>query len=652
MNKIYIGAAYYPELWNGSEVDKDIERCKNLGINVLRIGEFAWGRMEPCEGEFDFEWLKVIVDKLYANGIYTVMCTPTCTPPRRMLDKYEKIRAVNTEGRRVRVSSRCHVCKTSEIAREKNRIIVTEMAKAFAKRDGVIGWQIDNELFPYGGGCYCEDCIAAFREYLKEKFGTVENLNAAWGMARWSLDYESFDAVSPPYPDEWRHPSLEKAWWDFQCRQIKTFAGEQADILHKYGCKNVGTDMMSTNRLGYYDVNEKLDVVQFNHYNTAEELPYTAFSYDFLRCVKDGPFWVTETQVGWNGSNFAECGYRPIGNCYANTWLPISKGAEMNMYWLFRAHPSGHELAHGALYSAAGRSYRVTEEVEKVCKEIEKCESFLTGSAVKSKIALHYSTTAANIFAVAPMLKNFDYRKTLIEKIYSAFRHYNVDVIDTPHSLDGYKVVISPFLACADEHGFKEKIIEFVKNGGTWIVGPMSDIVDGNLKQYTDAPYGFLEELCGVYTKYRKPIDNDVFKAVFRDGEKLGISACFDAYEISDSDNSVMSLARYDGGEFDGLSVITRTKVGKGSVILVGSMIGKKDLLRLVNMPPIAEASDNVVLTERVDKNGKPCGIIAVETENKAGYVVLDGEYRDLISGRLLTGKVDINPYDVSVVKK
>jgi len=650
MSRIYIGAAYYPELWDEREVDHDIERCKDLGIDVLRIGEFAWSRMEPREGEFDFEWLKTVVEKLYANGISTVMCTPTCTPPRYMLDKYETIRAVNTDGRRVNVSSRCHVCKTSELAREKNRIIVTEMAKAFAKHPGVIGWQIDNELYPYGGGCYCETCKAAFREYLKEKFGTVENLNSAWGMARWSLDYESFDAVRPPYPDEWRHPSLEKAWWDFQCRQIKSFADEQAEVLHKYGCKNVGTDMMATNRLGYYDVNEKLDVVQFNHYNTADELPYTAFAYDFLRCVKNKPFWVTETQVGWNGSTVSECGYRPIGNCYANTWLPVSKGAEMNMYWLFRAHPSGHELAHGALYSAAGRSYRVTEEVEKACADIKKCESFLTDSRVKSNIALHYSTTAANIFAAASMLKNFDYRQTVIEKYHAAFRHYNIDVIDTPHALDGYKVVISPFLACADEHDFKKRITDYVKNGGTWIVGPMSDITDCNLKQYTAAPYGFLEELCGVYTKYRKPIDNDVFKAVWRDGEPLEISKCFDAYEI-DSDVNVTSLARYDGGEFDGLSVITQTKVGEGRVILVGSVISKSDLMRLVNLPPIAEASGNVVLTERVDKNGKTCGIIAVETENKKGYIVSDSGC-DLISGRTLSGKIEIEPHGVTVVKK
>lgn len=645
-NKIYIGAAYYPELWEENELEKDIARCKETGVNCLRIGEFAWGRMEPKEGQYDFSWLTRVVDKLYENGIATVMCTPTCTPPRWMLNKYPDMKRVMPDHVKSDVSSRCHVCKSSLTAREKNRQIVTEMAKRFAGHKGVIGWQIDNELFPYGDGCYCENCKKGFRAYLKEKFGSTEKLNKAWGMARWSLNYDAFEDVEPPYPNQWRHPSLRKAWWDFQCGLIKTFTEEQAEILHDYGCTNVGTDMMAQNFLNYYAVNEKLDVVQYNHYDTADRLYTNAFAYDFLRCVKDKPFWVTETQVGWNGSEFADSGYRPAGNCYANTWLPIAKGAEMNLYWLFRAHLSGHEIGHGALYSASGRSYRVTEEVKRAGEDFAKCAEFLTESRVGSKIALHYSNTAINSLSVAPLLKGLDYRQTMIDKFHSAFRHYNTDVIDTQHFLDGYDVVVSPFLVTADEHGFKERITEWVKNGGTWIAGPMTDIMDGNVKRYAHAPYGFLEELAGVYTKYQKPIDNDVFKAKWQDGGDCPVSMCFDAYQCAEGTSA---LASYAGGEFGGLAVVTERKVGKGKVILVGSVISHGDLLRLVNRAPIAEASGNVILTERT---GKENGIIAVEIENKEGYVVLNGEYTDLITGGKCSGKTKIQPCGVMVFKK
>ncbi len=646
MKKIYIGAAYYPELWDESEVEKDIARCKEFGVNCLRVGEFAWGKMEPKEGEYDFAWLLRVVEKLHKNGIYTVMCTPTCTPPRWMLNKYPEMRRIMPDLVKSDVSSRCHICKSSPIARKKNAQIVTEMAKAFAGVKGIIGWQIDNELFPYGDGCFCENCKKGFRSYLKEKFGTTEKLNKAWGMARWSLDYNSFEEVEPPFPAQWRHPSLRKAWWDYQCRLIKTFTDEQAEILHNHGCGNVGTDMMAQNYLDYYAVNEKLDVVQYNHYDTADRLYTNAFAYDFLRCVKDKPFWVTETQVGWNGSEFADSGYRPVGACYANTWLPIAKGAEMNLYWLFRAHPNGHEIGHGALYSAAGRSYRVSEEVKRASDEFAKCEKFLTETCVKSKIALHYSNTALNNLTSAPILKDLDYRETLVQKYHAAFRHYNVDVIDTPHALDGYEVIVSPFLVCADENGFKERITEWVKQGGTWIVGPMSDIMDGNVSRYTHAPYGFLEELAGVYTKYQKPVANDVFKAQWTNDGDCKIGMCYDAYECLEG---TKSLAHYTAGEFTSLSVITERNVGKGKIILVGSVISDGDLLRLVGRAPIAEASDNVVLVERI---GEEQGMIAVEIENKSGYLVLDGEYTDLITGKNLTGKIEVSPYEVFVLKK
>ena len=119
MEKLYIGAAYYPELWEESEVERDIARCKELGINCLRVGEFAWGRMEPEEGKFDLGWLKSIVDKLYENGINTVMCTPSATPPRWLLNKYPETRRVMHDLIRSDVSSRCHICKTSPVMRRK-----------------------------------------------------------------------------------------------------------------------------------------------------------------------------------------------------------------------------------------------------------------------------------------------------------------------------------------------------------------------------------------------------------------------------------------------------------------------------------------------------------------------------------------------------
>ena len=243
-------------------------------------------------------------------------------------------------------------------------------------------------------------------------------------------------------------------------------------------------------------------------------------------------------------------------------------------------------------------------------------------------------------------MKNFNYRETLIKKYYAAFRHHNLDVVDTQHSLEGYEVIVSPFLATADENGFKERITEWVKAGGTWIVGPMSDIMDENVKRYTHAPYSFLEELASVFTKYQKPVANELFKAQWTNDGECAVSMCYDAFECSEG---TKSLAHYTAGEFAPLSVISERKVGKGKVILVGSVLSHGDILRLVNRLPIAEASGNVILTERT---GEQNGIIAVETENKRGFILLNGDYTDLITGKAYSGKIEMQPYGVLVLKR
>ncbi len=641
---MYIGAAYYPEHWDKSEMDGDIEKCREYGINCLRVAEFSWGLMEPREGEFDLDWLEKVVKKLTSSGISVVMCTPTATPPRWFLNKYPEVMQVSDEGRRHVTSSRCHVCKTSPRMREKNREIVTLLAKRFGKMSGIVAWQLDNEIFPYDDGCFCDACVDAFREYLREKYVTVQNLNQKWGMSRWSLEYEDFSAVMPPHSYEWRHPSLRTEWRAFQCKQIYSYIAEQADILHKYTDAPIGTDMMPHNSLSHYETTKCLDIAQLNHYDTATNLHNTAFDYDFLRPIKPQPFWVTETQVGWNGSEFADNGYRPEGNCYVNTWLPIAMGAGANLYWLFRTPANGHELAHGALFSTAGRPYRVSEEVKKAAFEIQRCEEILNNSKIKAKTAIYYSSVAERNFKSAPIVKDFSYKRALMS-IHSAFSHCNVDVIDTPHEIGDYKTLISPFLTTIDDCTM-QKIMTWVENGGKWIVGPMSDIMTDYTSKCTTSPFFSLEKIAGVYTKYQRPISNDVFTAKWSDGTPLDISVYYDAFEPLEG---TQSLAKYDSGEFEGYSVLTERKIGKGSVVLVGSVLSANGYRQLAAEADILSASENVRVILR---EGRQDVIFVIELENKEGTVSLEDTYYDYISGKRMNGIIRINPYSVLALIK
>lgn len=641
----YIGAAYYPELWPADEVDADIAKMHEVGINCVRVGEFAWSRMEPEEGVFCFDWLREVLDKMAAAHIAVILCTPSATPPKWLTDRYPETLRMYSNGKRAQFGGRCHVCKTSPVMREKNRIVSQKLAEALGRHPAVIGWQLDNEIFHYEDGCFCPLCAAAFQQYLEEKYKTVEALNAAWGTARWSLTYRSFADVIPPRHDTWNHASLFAEWVRFQDETICSYIREQAEAVRPYTDAPIGTDMMLPLELSHEQMNRPLDVVQINHYERAEQLGDTAFIYDHLRPIKERPFWCTETQAGWNGSFFAANGPRPQGNCYVNTWMPIAKGGEMNEYWLWRAHPAGHELAHGAVLSTAGRPYEVAEEIRRAADEFAACGKFLRGTKVHSEIAIHCSATAALNYRFAPMVEGFDYRERLLRDFWAPFRHYNVDLIETSHSLAGYKVVFSPYLSTL-EGDLKERLLRWVEEGGTWVVGPMSDCMTDYACKYTKAPYSCLEELAGVYTRYQYPLPDPAIAAQFTDGAPLTLSLCYDAYEL----RGAATLATYTAGRFAGYTAIAERQRGNGKIILLGAVPDAESVRALAGLPPIAAASDNVQLVARSGEGQE--GIIALETEHLSGWVELPGEYENIVTGARCRGRVELAPYAVVALRK
>lgn len=653
-NPPYIGAAYYPEVWPIEEIDKDISMMKEIGLNCARIGEFAWGSMEPREGEFDFSWLKSVIGKLADAGIATVVCTPTNTPPKWLTDKYPETLLTFSTGVKAWFGARNHVCKTSPIMREKNRIIVEKMCEALKGVEGIIGWQIDNEVSYideglYGGadGCYCELCAEKFQKYLKEKYKTIENLNSLWVTARWSQQYSSFEDILPPKRGLWRHPSLYTEWLRFSSGNLASYVAEQSGIIKKYFDVPVGTDMRPTMDVDYYKMHRSLDIVQYNHYDLPQDIWRPSLWFDFCRPIIDKPFWNTETLVSWNGSHYAEWVYRPENNCYINAWLPVAKGGEMNLYWLWRAHAAGHELMHGAVLSSSGRFDHAAGEIKRASEEFGKCADFLNNTKIKSEIALHFSATACANFKSVPWVKGNAYDDDGVpSRFHRALLHYNVDLIDTEHSLEGYKVIISPLLTTVDENGLKQRITEWVKDGGVWIVGPLSDIMTDYAAKYTNAPYSFLEEFAGIYVKYSLAMQSDKFKAVWHDNRELPVDFCYDGFELKGAE----SLAKYTAECLKGLSAVAQKRIGKGKVIVLGTEIPAWALLELVGLPPVAEASENVELVER--QGGGMRGIICMELYNREGWVKLDGEYVDLIGGKMLTGKITLRPYQVLALKK
>ena len=193
-----LGAAYYPEDWNESEQTHDIAWMKKAGLKAVRIGEFAWSCMEPKEGEFRFDWLRRVMDRLYEAGIDVVLGTPSATPPIWLEEKDPSMNRLDADGHQETHGGRRHCCSNNPVYVKYSLRIAEEMAKELGHHPALIGWQIDNEISIKNGGCYCDSCRKEFYRYLEGKYGTVENLNARWNLTPFSQAYERFDQIPLP----------------------------------------------------------------------------------------------------------------------------------------------------------------------------------------------------------------------------------------------------------------------------------------------------------------------------------------------------------------------------------------------------------------------------------------------------------------------
>lgn len=654
-NPPYLGAAYYPEDWPLEQIDDDIALMKQAGTNVMRIAEFAWSRMEPEEGVFVFDWLHLVVDKLSAAGIATVMCTPTCTPPAWLTQRYPETLFVDVNGKQTSHGGRRHLCPNSPVYRKHCERIVTKMAEEFGRDDRIIGWQIDNEVYPHNGrACCCPVCVGKFQDEMKKRFVTIEALNDAWCTNLWSQTYQSFEQLPTPRPEIWHHPSLLAAWDQFNSRSYVEFVEFQAEILHKLTDHPIGTDMMMVLGVDHYEMNRNLDVVQYNHYHYHDSLWQAAFWFDYLRPIKQRPFWNTETSTSWSGATTTS-GYSEEGFCRANSWMPIAMGGEANLFWLWRSHWAGQELLHGSVLHSTGRPMHIFGEVQEVADGFRKSADFINGTRpTGTGIGIHFSHQSHVTFKNQPLVWNFDYLGKFLEAIYRPIigAQYRPDVIDPSVDLSHYKLILSPFQATLEESGLRERLKSWIEAGGTWIAGPLSDIRTIEGTKYTRAPYGSLEEWGGVYCRYQLPGVPRDFAIRWNDGTESKGSHWYDCLEPRDSE----PLAVYTEGPGKGLAAATTRKMGKGQVIVLGTLPSPEDLLRMLapiaaeaGVTRVADASNNLLVVPRSGDTGQ--GLILVEFENKPARIALPRPATNLLTGQVEAGEIEIPPYGVKVLR-
>lgn len=662
----YFGAAYYPEAWPAGTIEQDIPLMQQAGMNVMRMAEFSWIQLEPQPGAFDFAWLRTVIDRLAEAGIASILATPSATPPVWLTKKHPEILFVDDNGQPRQHGERCHWCPNQPVYREHIARVVEAMAREFGRHPNVVGWQIDNEPYPNRRGCCCPVCAGKFRQRLQQMFGTIARLNETWGTNLWSQRYESFEDFEAPRSNIWHHPSLVTEWMRFQSDSYVEYVALQAAVLRRHTDRPIGTDTMPMYRLNYRDLEKHLDVLQFNHYPSPGELRSSQFWMSYVQSLKDRPFWVTESSTGASAATAVtkRKGCKPENYVRALSWLPVMMGAEAQLYWLWRCHWSGQELMHGSVVDSCGRASFNFSEVAEVGAGLARTAEFLNQTRpANPKVALHFSCDAALTFEAQRLIDGFQYedfyrqlgkgRGELVETFYEPLvkAQYAVEVIDPSRPLDDYRVVISPFLLSLDESGVRDRLKAWIQAGGTWVVGPMTDIRTRHGTKYTQSPFGVLEEWTGARCRWQIPgnIDEALFQVRWRDGSETGARIWYDVF---DAPAGAEVLGVYTNDRLKDRTAAFSVPFGKGKIVVLGTVPTAASVLALLqpHLETWIEASDNLLVVKRTGKN--TAGLMIAELEGVPGKVVLNEKMTNLAKGLVMNpGTIAIEPYGVMVLE-
>lgn len=657
-----LGAAYYPEAWPETQQDYDIAMMKEAGIGVVRIGEFAWKKMEPKNGDFQFQWLHDVIGRLAQAGIRVILGTPSATPPLWVEEADPEMRMIKENGMAMQHGGRRHCCSNNPTYRYYSARIAGKLVQEFGSDPNVIGWQIDNEIAAFDG-CWCSHCQKGFADYLKSRYKTVENLNTRWNLQLFSQAYDSFEQVPRPLPHTWHSPHLKLEWNQFLAKSHVDFVKLQADILHRYTDAPVGTDMMPVFNQDYAQMNAFLDVIQYNHYDDEHSISREVFWLDYMRGLKDRPFWVTETATCWNGATSTPSNLRPEGFCRMNSWLPVVLGGEMNLYWLWRQHWAGHELMHGAVLYASGRPMHIFGEVQQISAGFETCARFLSGTRVETDVAVMVSTLNDYLMKEQPVVweeGSHDWETAYTKRLYKAYKPLlelglRPDVIAPEKDLSRYRLLVTPYMLTLEESGLHERIAQWVRQGGIWIAGPMTDIRNDIGAHYTDRETGMLEALTGATLVYQVPDGEHRVPCRWADGSTFSAEKWLQLFEPP-ADAQILATAEGYHCALVGKAVAFSKKVGKGMVIVLGTQPSCEDSKRIVKLAlengeiSCLHIEGMVAAARRTGVEME--GIAAVEYGGKPGMLELDRRYVDLLTGQTHEKMIRLEPYQTAVLRK
>lgn len=653
-----LGVCYYPEHWPEALWSSDAQEMHELGLKYVRLAEFAWCRLEPSPGVYDFSWLDHAIDTLGSQGLQVILCTPTATPPKWLIDQHPHILPIDIHTGQTRgFGSRRHYDFSSPEYREAAIAITQKMAQHYANNPHVVGWQTDNEL-----ACHdtthsgSEHAKQAFQAWCKKKYGTITALNAAWGTIFWSMEYRSFAEIELPILTVTEaHPAHQLAYRRFSSDAVIEFHNALISCL-RHECPN---HFITHNFIPIVDTQcndhalaAPLDFVSYDNYPLGRtdlffnafapdvaakymrtgHPDYSTYSFDHMRGLKHLPFWIMEQQPGpvnWGGHNPAP----EPGMVRLWSWEAVAHGASTMCYFRWRQAAFAQEQMHAGIKRVDNSKAPAWFEISQFRDELALTE-FPLHAPVSSKVAIVLDEHNQWVTEIERQGDSFN-QAQLEFAYYSTCRRlgWDVEFISQDDELSSYSMVIAPCLPIVKTE-FVERCKRFT---GQLIFGPRSGSKTAELSLAPNLAPGELQTLLPITVELVETIRGDISQPL--SGFEYELNARSWCEQISFNTSSVQSIAQYSHNHRHAIVANSRTTY-------IGCVLDDQSLEQIIRYLAVKANLDIIDL---------PCD---VRLAQRGDYGVLIN-YHSIsqtvnlpFAHRFILGTATIEPRSVAVYKR
>lgn len=658
------GGDYNPEQWPTETWTKDIQIFKQADINSATINVFSWALLEPREGEYDFTKLDQIVDELSAASFDIVMATSTAAMPAWMFKKYPDVARVDYQGRRHVFGQRHNFCPTSSNYQRLASDLVTQLAKRYGNNSHIVAWHVNNE---YGGNCYCDHCAAAFRQWLKDRYQTLDNLNQAWNMNVWSHTIHDWDEIVVPNElgDAWGPEGTETIvaglsidYLRFQSAAMLDLFRMEKRIIEKYAPTiPVTTNFHSLpNKLvDYQEWAHEQDIISYDSYPAYDMPVYQpAFLYDLMRTLKHQPFMLMEStpaQVNWQP-------YSPLkrpGQMRATELQAVAHGADTVQFFQLKQALGGSEKFHSAVIAHSGRTdTRAFKEVAQLGHDLKRVGPVIKGSDVHAKVGIVFDWSNFWSFEyIDGITKDLQYVPIILD-YYRQFYDRNIptDVISVDDDFSQYDLVVAPVLYMV-KPGLGKKIEQYVARGGHFLTSFMSGMVGPSDNVYPGGYPGPLKDVTGIWVEESDAVVPGHQTKISLEGQEYLAHLVCDLIHLE----GAQSLAEYANEFYAGTPAVTENKYGRGLAWYVGSRLDHAGLWPIIDravaasgIRPLTSQPTKLEITKRVTSAGQELYFVLNMSNDQRALPMKFRGYHDLLTDRI--ARPTLNGWDVEILTR